>query len=253
MRTSIPTVGDDRSLRQLLGKKDKKKSLLPLLFIVLVSGLFAEAGFIAYTLRDSGEASGRRYELEYSEPDFAIEEVSGNPDAEKDKNGDTAVFTRYGSISPVLVSLVPKHGRYKDVEDVFPSPLEGRLSSPFGWRKHPVTRRRDFHTGIDIAAKRGVPVVSVADGYVEFAGWAGNYGKLVVVNHADGMSTLYAHLDTMNVSKGSAVERGMRIGNVGRTGRTTGYHLHFETRADGVPVDPLTKISFVDGVFPEKY
>ena len=118
-------------------------------------------------------------------------------------------------------------------------PVMGRINSPFGWRRHPVTRRRDFHTGIDIKADRGMVIRSARDGRVAYSGWMGGYGKVVVVEHAGGQSTLYAHCSTLLVAQGSKVSQGQNIARVGTTGRSTGPHLHFEVRRGNSPVNPL--------------
>ncbi len=118
-------------------------------------------------------------------------------------------------------------------------PVMGRINSPFGWRRHPITRRRDFHTGIDIKASRGVSVKSARDGKVVYAGWMGGYGKVAVVDHGNGESTFYAHCSQLFVSQGKSVRQGDVVGSVGTTGRSTGPHLHFEVRKGNSPVNPL--------------
>jgi len=118
-------------------------------------------------------------------------------------------------------------------------PVVGRINSPFGWRSHPVTRRRDFHTGIDIKAPRGRAIHAARGGTVDYSGWMGGYGRVVVINHGDGHSTLYAHCNSLSVRKGQRVSHGQAIATVGTTGRTTGPHLHFEVRRGNNPVNPL--------------
>ncbi len=118
-------------------------------------------------------------------------------------------------------------------------PVVGKINSPFGWRRHPVTRRRDFHTGIDIKAPRGRPIKAARSGQVEYSGWMGGYGRVVVIKHGDGNSTLYAHCNALSVRKGQKVTQGQQIGTVGTSGRTTGPHLHFEVRQGKGPVNPL--------------
>jgi len=117
-------------------------------------------------------------------------------------------------------------------------PLMGRISSTFGWRRHPITRRNDFHTGIDIRASRGAPIHAARDGRVTFAGWMGAYGKTVVIDHGGGHSTLYAHASAILVRQGERVTTGQTIARVGSTGRSTGPHLHFEIRVNNRAVDP---------------
>lgn len=118
-------------------------------------------------------------------------------------------------------------------------PLMGRINSPFGWRQHPLTKRRDFHTGIDIKGDRGTLIKGAGDGKVAYSGWMGGYGKVIVIDHANGQSTLYAHCSSLLVPKGASVSKGQDIARVGTTGRTTGPHLHFEVRSGNSPVNPL--------------
>ena len=118
-------------------------------------------------------------------------------------------------------------------------PVMGKINSSYGWRRHPVTRRSDFHTGLDIKAGRGTVIRSAGDGKVAFTGWMGAYGRVVVVDHANGLSTLYSHCDSLLVKQGDRVATGQNIARVGSTGRTTGPHLHFEVRSGNKPVNPL--------------
>ncbi|HEV8354389.1 MAG TPA: peptidoglycan DD-metalloendopeptidase family protein [bacterium] len=117
-------------------------------------------------------------------------------------------------------------------------PARGVLTSGFGYRRHPIFRIRRMHTGIDIAAPRGTPVMAAADGAVLYTGWFGGYGKIVVLDHGGGVSTLYGHLSAILVPTGVRVRRGQVIGRVGSTGYSTGPHVHFEVRINGRPVDP---------------
>jgi murein DD-endopeptidase MepM/ murein hydrolase activator NlpD len=117
-------------------------------------------------------------------------------------------------------------------------PLRGAMTSRFGLRTHPLFGRRHFHTGVDIAAPRGTPVRAAMDGTVLFTGWYGGYGKLVVLDHGNGLSTLYGHLSAILVSAGARVTRAQVIGRVGSTGYSTGPHLHYEVRRNGRPIDP---------------
>jgi murein DD-endopeptidase MepM/ murein hydrolase activator NlpD len=118
-------------------------------------------------------------------------------------------------------------------------PVNGRVSSPFGYRIHPIFHVRKMHTGIDLSAGMGTPIKAADSGTVVQAGWRGGYGKCVVISHGNGVATLYAHQSVISVSVGDTVERGQAIGNVGSTGYSTGAHLHFEVRVDGSPVDPM--------------
>ena len=115
----------------------------------------------------------------------------------------------------------------------------GRLSSRFGMRVHPMGGTR-FHGGVDIAAAQGTPVFATSTGTVLSASWGGGYGILVRISHDGSMETRYAHLSAVAVRAGDAVQAGQVIGYVGSTGRSTGPHLHYETRVAGRPVDPAT-------------
>jgi len=124
-------------------------------------------------------------------------------------------------------------------------PSEGMITSPFGWRIHPIFGTREFHTGLDIANRAGTPVRAAESGIVRFVGWMGGYGRLVVVTHANGLETSYSHLSAMLVALGQRVARGQVLGRMGSTGWSTGPHLLFEVRRNGVAVDPTP---FLQGV-----
>jgi murein DD-endopeptidase MepM/ murein hydrolase activator NlpD len=117
-------------------------------------------------------------------------------------------------------------------------PSDASTSSPFGWRMHPVLGYRRFHAGLDFAASYGSKIRAADSGTVIFAGWYGGYGRTVIIDHGNGMTTLYGHTSELYVSEGQAVERGQAIAAVGSTGLSTGPHLHFEVRRNGTPVDP---------------
>ncbi len=117
-------------------------------------------------------------------------------------------------------------------------PVDGVLRSSFGGRADPFSGEGAFHTGIDLAAPTGTPVRATADGVIESAGWAGDYGKLVIVDHGNGLQTYYAHLSQFLVVPGQEVRRGQVIALSGGTGRATGPHMHYEVRLGGTPVNP---------------
>ena len=118
-------------------------------------------------------------------------------------------------------------------------PIMGRINSPFGWRYHPITKRKDFHTGIDIKANRNDPIKAAASGKVVYSGWMGGYGKVLVIEHLNGQSTLYAHCSSLLAGKGAVVLSGQLVARIGTTGRSTGPHLHFEVRNGNSPVNPI--------------
>ncbi|PAL23540.1 phage tail length tape measure family protein [Sphingopyxis sp. GW247-27LB] len=119
-------------------------------------------------------------------------------------------------------------------------PVQGRISSGFGFRTHPVTGKKSFHGGIDIAAPKGTAVGAAADAIVGEVGFDPLLGKYVKLNHGKGLITVYGHLsDNSQVVKGDSVQRGQTIGRVGSTGRSTGNHTHFAVQENGAYVDPL--------------
>ncbi len=117
-------------------------------------------------------------------------------------------------------------------------PSDASTSSPFGWRIHPILGYRRFHAGLDFAASYGSKIRAADSGKVIFAGWYGGYGRAVIIDHGNGLTTLYGHTSELYVTEGQAVERGQAIGAVGSTGFSTGPHLHFEVRRNGTPVNP---------------
>ncbi|MEW6182456.1 MAG: M23 family metallopeptidase [Bacillota bacterium] len=136
-------------------------------------------------------------------------------------------------IIPTPLSGLPaSEGRGERVE--FARPVSGLVSSPFG------TREGRLHEGMDIAADTGTPVTAAADGQVIYASPAGTYGNLVIISHAGGWSTYYAHCDRIEAAVGQNVTAGEIIAAVGSTGHSTGPHLHFEVRYNGVPEDPAS-------------
>lgn len=118
-------------------------------------------------------------------------------------------------------------------------PIEGEITSPFGWRVHPITGDARFHSGIDIGGDYGDPIRAAAAGQVIYAGWISGYGYAVIIDHGGGISTLYGHNESLAVSEGQMVAQGQVIAYCGSTGNSTGPHCHFEVREGGEPVEPL--------------
>jgi murein DD-endopeptidase MepM/ murein hydrolase activator NlpD len=122
-------------------------------------------------------------------------------------------------------------------------PVAGRVMSRYGDRNDPFSGEGGFHTGVDISAEMGTPLYAAADGVVFNAQFAGRYGRLIVIDHGNGLQTWYAHLSRFEVIPGEEIRRGQLIGYTGASGRVTAPHLHFEVRQGGSPVNPSRYLS----------
>lgn len=126
------------------------------------------------------------------------------------------------------------------------SPVSGLVTSRFGWRSHPVSGQDDFHTGVDIAAAQGTPVLAALPGVVEQTGYSESYGNFVVLRHSDNLRTTYNHCSEILAKEGEQLARGDRIALVGSTGISTGPHLHFEVEVKGLKADPLQALEVTE-------
>ena len=128
----------------------------------------------------------------------------------------------------------------------FIKPIQGRITSPFGWRTHPIFNSKSFHSGVDIGGPNLGAIKASNSGKVIYSGWYGGYGKVVILEHGvvngKPMTTLYAHMNSIAVSNGQRVAKGQTIGYEGTTGYSTGPHCHFEVRVNGQPNNPLNYI-----------
>jgi len=131
------------------------------------------------------------------------------------------------SIAPVMLG-----GRMRP-------PVTGIITSPFAYRVHPVSETVNFHTGIDIAAEEGRPILAALPGVVVEVGWSDIYGNYIILEHAGNLRTFYGHCSVIIAKEGMVVSQGERIAKVGNTGMSTGSHLHFSVIVDGVYTDPL--------------
>lgn len=167
-----------------------------------------------------------------------VEDLEGIIGVQKDEDGagDLSLMERVdlASITGVQKSFVMR---------LIPNgkPMDSiQVSAPYGWRTHPILKRRELHTGIDLRASIGTPVYAVADGVVDFSRseYNGGYGNLVKIDHAFGFKTFYAHLSKLIVKKGDVVKKGQIIAYSGNTGMSSGPHLHYEIRFLGNHLDP---------------
>jgi len=136
-------------------------------------------------------------------------------------------------------SGVAPGGRPATSSGFFMRPVSGPITSKFGNRYHPILKKYRLHAGVDFGVPTGTSVYAAQSGTVAMAGWRGGYGYAVVINHGNGMTTLYGHNSKLFVRPGQRINKGQAIAHSGSTGLSTGPHLHFEVRVNGTPVDPL--------------
>lgn len=145
-----------------------------------------------------------------------------------------------------MISKGYKNSTVKVSSSGFMKPIAGRITSPFGWRTHPIFNSKTFHSGVDIGGPNYGSIRASNSGKVIYSGWYGGYGKVVIIDHGvvggHPMTTLYAHMSTIKVNNGQTVTKGQVIGLEGTTGYSTGPHCHFEVRINGKPNNPLNYI-----------
>jgi len=204
---AVELAGQEDLRNQVLARKEE--------FQAQVDILEQESAAIAETLRQRAAAreAARR----------APPPAAADPTDPTDPEVDTSVIDDLPASAGQLLYPVPG----------------ASITSPFGYRIHPIYGDARLHTGIDFGASSGTPIRASADGVVASAGSLGGYGNATVIEHGGGIATLYGHQSAMLVSEGDRVSAGETIGRVGCTGACTGPHLHFEVRVDGDPVDPM--------------
>ena len=173
---------------------------------------------------------------------------------QKDKNyyekTERELAQQSASIQNMIANLTQKNSQggstVKITSTGFIKPISGPITSPFGWRIHPIFKSRIFHSGIDIGGPNGGAIQASNDGKVIYSGWYGGYGKCVILDHGvvngQPITTLYAHMSSIAVSNGQMVKKGQTLGREGSTGYSTGPHCHFEVRVNGKPTNPLNYI-----------
>ena len=241
--------------------------LLALLVIMLLS--FSAYGFYGITQQAAHfrtEVENQRLRTENEKQRRELNDLNNRVEAVEDTSRKLAEKSGVVNQDPVLPgtggpalpldanSLAALEGKMKQLEQSMkayesilrergytPSiwPVVGQLESGFGGRRNPFGGSSyEFHSGQDIDAQPGDPVVAGASGKVSFVGWQNGYGQLVVIDHGGGLTTRYGHLSHIDVAQDQTVARGQFIGRVGSTGRSTGPHLHYEIRINDEPVDP---------------
>ena len=150
---------------------------------------------------------------------------------------DQASYVQQSSFSSLFSKLEGKRNLLAATPSI--RPVSGWISSRFGYRVSPFTGRREMHRGLDIANRSGTPIIAPADGIVTFSGRKGLMGKMLTIDHGFGMVTRYGHNKKLLKKKGARVKRGETIALMGNTGRSTGPHVHYEVRLNGVAVNPM--------------
>lgn len=143
---------------------------------------------------------------------------------------------REQSLTALQAALVDRNARLAATPSVWPT--SGDVTSRFGWRGSPWGWGNDWHPGIDIANDYGTPIMATADGEVSYSGWYSGYGKLIQIDHGNGIVTLYGHNSELLVNVGDRVKKGQVIAHMGSTGNSTGAHCHYEVRVNGTAVNP---------------
>lgn len=147
------------------------------------------------------------------------------------------------SLEQALKAMEESSRKYDGGVFAWPAPASYGITSPFGWRMHPILNVNKFHNGVDLGAAGGTPIVAAYDGTVVAAGYSSTMGNYIYLNHGSGLVTIYMHASALYVSTGQEVSKGETIAAVGTTGRSTGNHLHFGVRKDGAYVDPMGYIN----------
>jgi len=160
---------------------------------------------------------------------------------EKDSQSIAILINQKVAEQQAIVAAAKARSQQRDFvrgSGIMALPSDGYISSPYGWRSHPLLGYRRLHTGMDFAAGYGSTIRAADSGTVIYSGWYGGYGKTVIINHGKGITTLYGHSSQLYAQEGESVKRGQAISAIGSTGLSTGPHLHFEVRKNGTPVNP---------------
>ena len=187
---------------------------------------------------------------------FNFPMLSMNDSTNEVKLKETSELERMGAELDVVKEHIQRMGDFivnrkrllRQLPSIYPLSARARITSPFGYRVDPVYRwQTEFHSGLDMACPPGTPIVAAADGEIESAGWHGGYGWMVKIKHPYQFSTKYAHMDrfALGINTGASVKQNQVIGYVGTTGKSTGYHLHYEVLIGGEAINPQPYISML--------
>lgn len=179
--------------------------------------------------------------LGYKIPERTKEQVKveAMPENVNKANDEVKIESENEKAIPTTTTLKAEAGTRDGIPVLIPLPKNlSKITSPFGLRIHPTLGRPIKHNGVDFGSGRGVEVYAASSGRVALSEFSKSYGNYIIIEHNDGTSSVYAHLDRIVVSKGNIVKKGDLIGYTGNTGRSSGPHLHYEVRIKGIPVDP---------------
>jgi len=249
---------EQRSLNNELNEREQQIASLHDENLVI----YQEATAVQETVEEFKQVEERLGEIQLnlpSDPDKGDDDGSGGLELDNRYNGETELAMEgvHGNLVtmkeqlPHLIAnfektvsaLIEYEETLKTVPTFFPAE-GGRISSEFGSRKDPFTSEKRFHSGTDVAAPLETSIYAAADGEVILSGPYGGYGNTVIIKHGDTYETLYAHLNSIEVSMGDNVKKGDYIAGMGTTGRSTGVHLHFEIKRNGELVDPYNYMTF---------
>ncbi len=207
------------------------------IFAALAAGMVAAAaGFAAPAFANSSDSADIAAPLRAAQA--ARQSALGTPSAPGGGDAEfRQLFSSWRSLDQgnITAPVLSHNGSIPSLVPV----QSARLTSGFGMRWHPVLGGRRQHEGVDLAGPVGTPVRATGDGVIGRADWFGSYGLFVEIEHSGQLETRYGHMSRLNVAAGQFVHRGDVIGYIGMTGRTTGPHLHYEVRVDGIPVNPI--------------
>jgi murein DD-endopeptidase MepM/ murein hydrolase activator NlpD len=175
--------------------------------------------------------------------DMRLMGVGGSSEEPADRQVDALVRRvrfEQSSLAEIETALRDQQERLAHLPSIWP--VRGWVTSGYGYRRDPFTGRRNLHEGLDIVAPYGTPVVAPAAGKVVYSGWKSNWGRVIEIDHGNGIRTFYAHLRSTSVDVGATVTRGQQIGRLGSTGRSTGAHLHYGVKRKGTWVNPRNYI-----------
>lgn len=245
MRATIPENEDGFAMNTVWGMFDEAISKTAAGGLGLAPMLARDLGATEDEIKSltlmGPSPSGSEARLRLTGPEAAPTDIPGAPT--KTMAAAEKPLQRYEALMP------PNAGRMRSGVGAFGlpqaglMPVDGVVSSDFGWRTHPISGKRRFHEGMDIAAPTGTEVRAVQSGTVRFAGTKGGYGNVVELEHGDGTVTRYAHASRLHVRRGDKIEVGESIADVGQTGHATGPHLHFQVEREGEAVDPVDYLS----------